>query len=89
MYKRREVAAREEGETSEIRERTSESIGARERRDVLCTSLCVVNRDCVITTLRSVVCYSTNVATESTVSAGLCGNPSALPSLSSRATVLL
>ena len=45
---------------------------------------CVVNRDCVIAILRSVVCSSTKIATESTV--GLCENTRTLSPLSSCAT---
>ena len=68
-------------------QRASESIREWEsRRDVLTTSLCREVWPCH-RHLKSVVCSSTNIATESSVE--LCEHPGTLSSVSTRATAVL
>ena len=81
-YKRCGVAARRR-EKHQRSEREHQRASESEREEeTCCLWACVVNRDCVITILRSVGCSS-----ESTT--GLCEHPRALSSLSTRTTALL
>ena len=92
-YKRRGVATRggekhQKSERERERERERESIRERvTEEEACCLRVCVVNRDCFIAILKSVVCSSMNIAKEVTV--GLCEHPGTLSSLSPRATALL
>ena len=84
LYNRRGVAAR----VSEKRQRSEreDQRASEERRNVLVKSLWSQSWLCY-RQLESVVCSSTNIATESTVE--LCENPRRLSSLSPYTTVLL